>query len=583
MIRKIPCALLIVFLSGLFQTAVAATPLSIEVKVEGVEGKLKKNVLSFLSIERQKKAPELNEELLKALFDRAPDEIRTALQPFGFYTPSIKSSLIRKDGGWQAVFRINPGQPVIITKLDLRITGEGAGQALFVNFKKDYPLRVGQSLDEQAYEESKRNLEQTAADHGFLNAAWMEHRILVNPALHTAEIYLGYDTGPQFKFGDVSFIQSKKILSTRFLEKFVTFKKGDPYDVTVLLALQNALSTSGYFSRANVTPLPKKAAGLLVPIEVSLTPAKRYEISVGAGYGTDTGIRGRIDWLDRWVNSRGHRMEVNLGMAMIRQSAIWRYIVPYRPPATHLDYTLGYLAEDTTIETSETYMGGVSFTRPLSPRWLQTLYFNVEREHFTVAGETATSWLVLPGGTWTYKKAPDTPYVNEGIRLIADARGTARAMASSVSFIQGRLRPKYVRGIGGFGNLVLRGDIGATEVDNFQRLPASLRFFAGGDNSIRGYSYKTLGPKNAEGLVEGGKYLLVGSIEYDQKVYRKWGTAIFYDGGNAFSSFPPVWKSGAGVGIRWLSIVGPVKIDFAWSISDPSPAFHVYVSIGPEI
>ncbi len=588
MSKKIPCVLLIVLLAGLFQAATAALPaaetkIRLDVKVEGVEGKLKKNVLSFMSIERQKNSPELNEDVMKALFDKAPDEIRTALQPFGFYTPAIKSELIQKNGGWLAVFRINPGEPVIITKLDLRITGEGAGKPAFEDYIKTFPLKKGQILDQQAYEKAKRNLEQTAADHGFPNAALTTHRILVYPKRHEAEISLSLDTGPQFKFGDVTFIQSRNVLSTRFLQKFVTFKKGDPYDVSALLALQDALGTSGYFSRANVTPLPQKAAGLLVPVEVTLTPAKRYEVSVGAGYGTDTGLRGRIDWLDRWVNRRGHRMEVDLGLAEIKQNAIWRYIVPYHPPATHLDYSLGYLAEDTTIEKSETYLAGSSFTRPLSPRWLQTVYFNVEREHFTVAGETATSRLIIPGGTWTYKKAPAAPYVNEGIRLIADVRGTAKAMLSSVSVIQGRLRPKYVRGIGGFGNLIVRGDVGATEVDNFQRLPATLRFFAGGDNSIRGYSYKTLGPKNSEGLVEGGKYLLVASIEYDQIIYRKWGAAVFYDGGNAFSSFPPTWKSGAGAGIRWLSIVGPVRIDFAWSISDPSPAFHVYVSIGPEI
>ena len=587
--RKIPRAplivlmagLFIVSLAGLFQTASAA--MRIKVQVEGVEGELKKNVLSYLSIESQRKSPEMNEEIMRSLFRKAPDEIRTALQPFGFYTPVIKSSLVRKDGGWQAIFIIDRGQPVIVTKTSIVITGAGAGEKSFEDFKAAFPLTTGKVLNQPAYEKAKHLLEDTAINHGFLKAAFTRHQIFVHPGTHTAQIYIGFDTGPQFLFGPVTFVQKRNILSLRFLRKFLNFKTGDPYNVTALVTFQDNLSSSGYFSSVQVTPERGKAVGLMVPILVKLTPAKRFQISLGAGYGTDTGLRGRLDWTDRWLNRRGHYMKVDLALAEIMQYAVWRYIVPYHPPAAHLDYTLGHFAESTDIETSEKYQAGVSYTRPISPHWFQTLYFNVEREHFTVAGETATTKLILPGATWTYKKIPPSAYANEGIRLILDVKGTAKAMLSSVSMVQGRMRPKYVRGIGGFGSLILRGDAGLTEVDNFQRLPASLRFFAGGENSIRGYSYKSLGPKNAQGLVEGGKYLLIASIEYDQIVYKKWGAAIFYDGGNAFNTVPFTWKSGAGVGIRWFSLLGPVKVDFAWSISQPSPSFHVYVSIGPEI
>ncbi|MDA8387956.1 MAG: autotransporter assembly complex protein TamA [Nitrospiraceae bacterium] len=580
MTRTIPCALLVIFLAGLFQTAWAGVRL--EVQVEGVGGELKKNVLDYLSIERQKNAPEMNEEIMKSLFRKAPDEIRTALQPFGFYTPAIKSGLERQDGGWRAIFVIDPGMPVIITKVNIVITGAGASEGPFENFKASFPLKTGQVLNQPAYEKEKRLLQEAAINHGFLDAVFTRHQILIYPARRAAEIFLGFDTGPQFRFGPVTFVQTRKILSARFLRKYLKFKEGDPYNVPVLLAFQDSLIGSGYFSQVQVTPEQGKTAGPLVPVLVKLTPAKHYQISLGAGYGTDTGVRGRLDWTDRWLNRRGHFMKVNLALAEIKQYAVWRYIVPF-PPASHLDYTLGFFAEDTTIEKSQTYLAGVSYTRPVSPRWFQTVYFNVEREHFTVADETATSRLILPGATWTYKKVPPSAYADEGIRLILDVKGTAKAMGSSVSMVQARFRPKYVRGIGGFGSLILRGDAGATEVDNFQRLPASLRFFAGGENSIRGYSYKTLGPTNAEGLVEGGKYLLTASIEYDQRVYKKWGAAFFYDGGNAFSSIPFTWKSGAGVGIRWFSIVGPVKLDFAWAISNPTPTFHIYVSIGPEI
>jgi translocation and assembly module TamA len=576
--RKILCAILMVLLAGFFDAVWAKA--RVEVNIEGVDGELKKNVLSFLSLERQKNAPELDEPTIKDLFRRAPDEIRAALQPFGFYDPRISSELANKDETWHAHFLISPGEPVRITKLHMEITGEGAEEAYFESFRQNFPLKKGDVLDQQVYEKTKRDLQEIAANYGFLNATLLRHRIQVYPERHAAEILLVLDTGPQFHFGDVSFIQNT--LSSRFLERYITFKKGDTYNASLLLDLQSSLNASGYFKEVLVTPVRKE--GLEVPIEIKLTPAKRYQVSLGAGYGTDTGLRGRLEWTDRWVNRRGHLMDIDLRLAQIEQNAVWKYTVPLKHPGTeHLDYILGYVAESTNIETSETYKAGASYTRPLSSHWIQTLYFNVEREHFSVAEDTATSRLILPGGTWIYKKALERVYVNEGFRLIADLTGTSKAMLSSITFIQGRLQPKYVRGIGGFGSIILRGDFGATEVDNFHRLPASLRFFAGGDNSIRGYSYKSLGPVNAAGQVEGGKFLMVASIEYDQKIYKKWGAAVFYDGGNAFSSFPPDWKSGGGVGIRWLSPVGPVRVDFAWALSEPSHTFHIHVNIGPEI
>ena len=577
--RKIFSVLLIIFSSGFAQAA--NTAVTVKVEVQGVGGALKKNVLNSLSLKRYQKAPEFNEDIMKSLFDKAPAEIQKALQPFGFYSPKINNSLLKQNGTWHALFRINPGEPVRISKLDLRITGEGARQAPFENFIKTFPLKQGDVLNQQVYEKAKQNLQDIAANYGFLKASLVRHQVLVYPGRRQARLFLSLDTGPQFRFGDVTFEQNT--FSNSFLEKFVTFKKGDPFNETVLSGFQDELSSSDYFSEVQVVPVVSNAAGLEVPIDAKLTVAKRYQISLGAGYGTDTGLRGWLDWLDRWVNRKGHKMEVDLRLAQVRQNAIWRYTVPLDHPLTnHLDYSLGYLAESTDIETSETYFTEFSYTRAISAHWLQTLYFKVEREHFTVADESATDNLLIPGGTWIYKKAPPQPFANEGIRLIADVSGTSKAVLSSVSYIQARLQPKYIHGISGFGSLILRGDIGATEVDNFQRLPASLRFFTGGDNRIRGYSYKTLGPKNALGLVEGGKYLLIGSIEYVQKVYGKWGAAVFYDIGNSFNTFPPVWKPGAGTGIRWLSPVGPVRLDFAWAIQ-ASPAFHIYVSIGPEI
>ena len=286
---------IIILLAGLSQAAGART--RIQVHVEGVDKKLQKNVLSFLSLEKDSKEPELNDEIVKALFARAPDEIRAALQPFGFYTPDIKSSLSRKNGTWQAVFRIQPGARVIIRKMVFIIRGDGAGTPLFMNFRKNFPIKEGGVLNEPLYEKAKRDLELLSSDKGYLNSSWIEHKILVYPERHAAEIYIEFDTGPQFKFGDVTFTQTRTILDTEFLRKFVNFRKGEPFSQSVLLAFQESLSSSNYFSQVQVTAETRQAVDLIVPIKVVLTPNKRFQIYVGGGYGTDTGLRGRINWV----------------------------------------------------------------------------------------------------------------------------------------------------------------------------------------------------------------------------------------------------------------------------------------------
>src|SRR5690606_2460729 len=133
------------------------------------------------------------------------------------------------------------------------------------------------------------------------------------------------------------------------------------------------------------------------------------------------------------------------------------------------------------------------------------------------------------------------------------------------------------------GRIISRADAGFTEADELIELPSSVRFFAGGDNSVRGYAYESLGPTNDDGDVVGGRHLLTGSIEYDHLFLPSWSAAIFIDGGNAFDTvdtFEALY--GYGVGIRWRSPIGPIRLDVAGP-SDQRDAFRIHVSMGPDL
>jgi translocation and assembly module TamA len=135
----------------------------------------------------------------------------------------------------------------------------------------------------------------------------------------------------------------------------------------------------------------------------------------------------------------------------------------------------------------------------------------------------------------------------------------------------------------GRSRLLTRLDLGATWIDQKIELPASLRFFAGGDQSIRGFEYQALGPLNANGEVVGGKQLIVGSLEYDFQVRDRWRVAVFVDSGNAFDNTSAFeFQHSAGIGIRWLSPIGQIRLDLAHPF-DAEDSFRLHITMGPDL
>ena len=154
---------------------------------------------------------------------------------------------------------------------------------------------------------------------------------------------------------------------------------------------------------------------------------------------------------------------------------------------------------------------------------------------------------------------------------------------SDVSFLQAVVRGKYIRPLGADGRVLVRADLGTSLVSAFDQLPASVRFFTGGDTSVRGYELESIGPRNEEGDVIGGKNLAVGSIEYEHRIKDKWSVAAFVDAGDAFDTELPELRIGAGAGVRWQSPIGPVRVDLAHGFQEPGDLIRLHLIIGPDL
>ncbi len=317
---------------------------TLAVVVEGVEGPPRDNILAYLDINRFADKPLPAETELRWLHANAERNIREALQPFGYYEPTIDSSLNRTAGGWEARYRIQPGRALHIAMVDVRVLGEGAQDPVFQKLLSSLPMTKGQILEQPKYEQLKQNLETLATERGYFDARFTEHTIQIDLQAYEATIKLHYDTGKRYRFGDVTFKQN--ILSPELLNRYPHFKSGDPYDANELLKLQGDLSGSPYFSQVQVNASPDTTTDT-APVDVELTPNKERKYSAGLGYGTDTGVRGKLKMEQRWINPQGHHYEAELQLSPIKSLIGFKYIIPGQNPTTdEYAVTAGYTLQN---------------------------------------------------------------------------------------------------------------------------------------------------------------------------------------------------------------------------------------------
>ena len=564
-------------------TDVPAATGTLAVLVEGVEGAPRDNILAFLDINRFAGKPAPEETELRWLHGNAERNIRDALQPFGYYEPAIESALNRVAAGWEARYRIQPGRAMRVAAVDIQVLGEGEQDPAFQKLLAALPVAKGQILDQPKYEQLKLNLETLATERGYFDARFTEHAIEIDLQAYEATVKLHYDTGKRYRFGDIAFKQD--ILSPKLLNRYPRFKPGDPYDANELLKLQSDLGGSPYFSQVQIDT-SQDTVTHTAPIDVQLTPNKKRKFSAGLGYGTDTGVRGKAKVEQRWINRQGHHYEAELQLSPIKSVLGFKYIIPGQDPTTdEYALTAGYTLQNYDDQDYERIALGGSWQRQ-DGKWLKNYNLSLQYEDYQIGDEPrSTSLLLIPGLNWTRIDADDRLYTTRGLLFGFELRGASTLLLSDINFVQGVLHLKWVRALNDDSRFIARGDLGATAIkEDFEDLPASLRFYTGGDASVRGYAYNKIGPTDDGGTVVGGKNLVVGSLEYEHRVWGDWSVAAFIDSGDAFDGASPELKTGAGLGLRWRSPVGPVRIDFASGLDrPPGDAFRFSFSIGPDL
>ena len=560
----------------------------VAVEFVGVEGALLENVRALSSLHRLSTSPEIDAEMIGRLVQRAPAEARDALRPYGYYDPAVTTGLTEREGRWYAVVKIEPGTPVMLVDQSVEVTGPGRDEPFIKRALARSPLRTGRQLSHPAYDQLKGELLRAALGHGYLDAAFTTGELLVDPAARTARARIVLATGERYRFGPTTIEQSA--VRDSLMRRYLRWQEGDWYSAEALLRTQFALDDSQYFSLAEVLPAERDRQSRTVPIRITSEPNRRHLYTIAAGYGTDTGARGTLGWEDRRLNDRGHRLRAQVRVSGIEDSVGLTYAIPWTDPALEkLSFELrAFTEQNADIETSgNTFKVGLTQVRRRWQRVLSVTLDSTEDKLPSASGGSGSvsrkrSQLLVPGVTFA-RLPPDflgTNALPAGFR--AEVLASTSELGSDTNFTRVDVRDDRRFKLNDDWQIYVRAEIGASVVGDFEELPAQYRFFAGGDQSVRGYGYEELSPVDADGNKVGGRHLLTATFELQRKLPKNLVGAVFVDAGNAFDNFGDPLEYSAGIGVRYRLPFLSVGIDVAQSISDTSRSPRFHINFTPE-
>ena len=578
-----------------FVTAAFAAQ-TVEVLVEGLEGETLKNVQGELALPPGLvRDGQVDPAWLKRFEQQAPERVRRGLEPFGYYHPRITVSIeTPQEDLFRLHVKVEPGDPVRVASVKVEIRGPGSGEEKLKDLVNAFPMKKGSPLRQDHYEEAKGALKTQALDLGYLDADFPTHEIRVLLAEAKAHIDLVLETGSQYRFGKVTFIGAPNYPES-FLWRYLSFHPGEVYSHSKMAQTQLNLVNSDRFKEVSIDPQKEESQDLSVPVKIHLTSSKPKRFRFGIGYETDLGPRVSANYKDLNFRHSGHELSSELNISTRLQGLVTSYVLPgLRNIDSKTSFKLGVQHENTESYDSRSAFFETEYVRSfgqtrgllysLGRGSLGSVFLQTRLEDFTIGEEKGHSRLFMPGLRFSHRQYDDLIRPTRGYRFILETRGAAQTLGSDTNFLQLKFKGDILVPLPSRFSLFLRGEGGTTWCTSLEALPPSVRFFAGGSSSVRGYDFQSLGPKDSFGDVTGGKYLLVGSIELERTISKLFGIAAFYDVGNAFNSLNEIDpEQGVGLGVRLYTPVGPIRLDLARQIHVKDPRFRVYFSVGFEL
>lgn len=556
----------------------------VNLEIKGISGQLYDNVelrLSNIKFDNLDDTPSFRTYIT--------NEIKKGLRALGYYSPTIKFSYEKKRRREKLTVTIDKGEPIITRQIKVNIHSNGHKLKSFNELIKSYDENIGQVLNHSNYEQLKSRLQALALQKGYFNAVMAKNELAISEARHSAFWWIDFNLGTRYQFGEITINNSQ--IDEEYIKNITPFKTGDYYSSEKISNLNRNLSSTNWFRTINIIPqfdkLVKKNGHIFVPITIDLKPKKKNSFDLGLGFSSDNGITSRVGWKKPWINDRGDSLESAIKYSSKEWSISMDYRIPVKKNALTDYYNIqgGFKHEERNDTDANSYNVGLIRNWYIANGWKVSSGGNVLLADFTQGSDNYKTFMVYPSLSLIRIKNDNSyfPMWADSQRYTIEA--SSAEFFSDVAMLRTQVQHTWIRSIGDSNRFILRGNFGYVDTADFSRIPPSFRFFAGGDRSIRGYSYQSISPKNSQGELTGGSKLITGSFEYDRHFVEQWWGALFIDSGEAIDGLTDTnFKTGVGTGIRWISPIGPIKFDVATPIDSITfKSIQIYIAFGSEL
>lgn len=572
---------LIVGLMLIWAWLFSANAAAIEANINGIEDEaLKQNIsahLGIISIPGQCLP-------FTDFTDSLREKISEAARAEGYYNVEIISLQPVSEqacGKWQV--SLKQGQPTVVADVSVVLTGEGKDDPALTKAISALEIERGKRLRHSAYERSKRKLLNTALENGYLDFSYAKKQLIVDRSDNSARVVLEGNTGAMYRFGDIEYDNPDVPFSV--LRALVPFEKGQQFTSTKLNKLNENLRKTGYFENVIARPVMARSEGSLIPIEVLAVAKPTDTISVGGGASSDTGARVKLNWQRPWFTEGGHSISASAFISNPIKSLSVNYKIPLDNPLTnYISLQAGLKREKLNDTDSRKHTLAVQHHQQWETSdWKWIKFVRYDEETFIQGGEPEqTTRLTIPGLTFQRLRSRGGLDIHWGDKQLLTVEGAQQSWLSDIDYRSVHVQSKWIRSFDQH-RLMMRLELGALAASDEDQVPSSLRFFAGGDQSIRGFGYEELSPVDEDNKLVGGKYLYTASAEYSYPVADSWRAAVFIDAGNAADKFMQDYATGIGAGAIWQSPVGPIRLYIARGNSDIENTWRIHFAMGPAL
>jgi translocation and assembly module TamA len=545
---------------------------------------LKQLLEQHLEIISSKNNPRLNPKEFQRLFNKAPQQIKALLETEGLFTVQVESKLEQTPGKNIAYFTITPGAPVLIEQVDIQLQGAVVAQTdkpaqSLQALQDSWPLKPGMQFKQESWTQAKRQLLTKLLLERYPNASISSSQASINPKTNSVNLQIKIDSGPLLYFGEIE-IQGLSRYPQKVIRNINPIRVGDEFSQSQLLNFQNRLQLTGYFKSVEITAdtrNPQIQNGKqLAPIKVTVTEHQEIKLGLGAGFSTNTGARIQTTLNDLNFLQDGWRLTSSLRLEQLSQNLL----ADIRLPTTRQGYrdsiNTNIIRTDIEGQTTTSSLFGLRRAWGL-PSFEQFIGSNLLVEHVKLDGaDSQSNYAATLSYGLTVRRTDNNLNPTRGYLFNAQFTGAPFSQLSDGQFLQ-----SYIRGFGYYPlstgtQLITRAELGMVRGSN--HAPVTYLFRAGGDQSVRGYDFQSLGVREGDAIA-GAKYLATGSVELIQWLSPQWGVAVFTDFGNAANSvkdLDPVF--GYGLGARWKSPAGPIGADIAYG--EETKDYRIHFNIG---